>query len=171
MLEWGEDLFAFFELGGDVLIALFGVTAGMWCIIVERNLYLKRAYPHEAEGRLLSWRGRLDKESWRAVRIKRELVSVNYHELTRFVPQLKTLIAVCPLLGLLGTVTGMIEVFDVMAVAGSSNPRAMASGVSRATIPTMAGMMAALSGLYFSARLDRRTREETRLFEDSLGKR
>ncbi len=171
MLEWGEELLAFFELGGDVLIALFGVTAGMWCIIVERNLYLKRVYPGEAGGRILSWRGRLDKESWHAVRIKRELVSVNHHELIRFIPQLKTLIAVCPLLGLLGTVTGMIEVFDVMAVAGSSNPRAMASGVSRATIPTMAGMMAALSGLYFSARLDRRTREETRLFEDSLGKR
>ena len=62
----------------------------------------------------------------------------------------KTLVALCPLLGLLGTVTGMIEVFDVMAIAGSGNARAMAAGVSKATIPTMAGMVAAISGLYFS---------------------
>ena len=48
-----------------------------------------------------------------------------------------TLIALLPLLGLLGTVTGMIQVFDVMASLGSGNPRAMANGVSAATIPTM----------------------------------
>ena len=83
-------------------------------------------------------------------------------------PLLKTLIALCPLLGLLGTVTGMIEVFDVMAIAGSGNPRAMASGVSRATIPTMAGMVAALSGLYFSARLNRLTTKNIRAFQDQL---
>ena len=63
----------------------------------------------------------------------------------------------------------MIEVFDVMAISGSGNPRAMASGVSRATVPTMAGMVAALSGVYFSARLNRLTQKETRLFQDQLG--
>jgi len=63
---------------------------------------------------------------------------------------IKTLVALLPLLGLLGTVTGMIEVFDVMALSGSSNARLMAGGVFKATIPTMAGMTAALSGLYFS---------------------
>ena len=60
----------------------------------------------------------------------------------------------CPLVGLLGTVTGMIEVFDVMAVQGSSNVKSMASGVSMATIPTMAGMVVALSGLLFEKRLE-----------------
>jgi biopolymer transport protein ExbB len=43
----------------------------------------------------------------------------------------------------------MIEVFDVMTILGTGNPRAMASGVSKATIPTMAGMVVALSGLFF----------------------
>ena len=47
-------------------------------------------------------------------------------------------------MGLMGTVTGMIEVFDVMAISGSGNPRSMAAGVSKATVPTMAGMVAAL---------------------------
>ena len=61
--------------------------------------------------------------------------------------QIKGLVALCPLLGLLGTVTGMIEVFDVMAYTGTGNPRAMASGVSKATLPTMTGLVISISGL------------------------
>ena len=69
---------------------------------------------------------------------------------------------------LLGTVTGMIEVFDVMAIAGSGNVRGMAGGISKATLPTMAGMVAALSGLFFSVQLERRARREGRLMSDRL---
>ena len=54
----------------------------------------------------------------------------------------------CPLLGLLGTVTGMIEVFNVMAVTGGGDAKSMAGGVERSTIPTMAGMVSALSKAY-----------------------
>ena len=78
------------------------------------------------------------------------------------------LIAICPLLGLLGTVTGMIEVFDVMAMLGSGNPRAMAAGVSKATIPTMAGMVVALSGYYLNIRLKRSAAAEIQSFADRL---
>ena len=46
--------------------------------------------------------------------------------------RIRALVALCPMLGLLGTVTGMIEVFDVMAIAGSGNARGMAAGVSKA---------------------------------------
>lgn len=73
-----------------------------------------------------------------------------------------------PLLGLLGTVTGMIQVFNVMAVAGTSNARLMAAGVSAATIPTMAGLVAALSGLYFASSLQRRAKDKIQILEDSL---
>ena len=83
------------------------------------------------------------------------LLSEAGQKLDSSLPMIRTLVALCPLLGLLGTVTGMIEVFDVMALQGNANPRAMASGVSMATIPTMAGMVAALSGLYMSVQLKR----------------
>jgi biopolymer transport protein ExbB len=66
---------------------------------------------------------------------------------------IKLLVAICPMLGLLGTVTGMISVFDVMATQGSSDPKLMASGISLATLPTMAGMVAALAGMFVHARL------------------
>ena len=62
---------------------------------------------------------------------------------------IQTLIALCPVLGLLGTVTGMIEVFEVLSFLGTGNPRAMSSGVAMATIPTMSGMVITLFGLYF----------------------
>ena len=81
---------------------------------------------------------------------------------------LKIISVVAPLLGLLGTVTGMIHVFDVMAFLGSGNARAMANGVSMATIPTMAGMVVALSGLFFSSHLERRAVLETQQAADSL---
>ena len=80
----------------------------------------------------------------------------------------RTLIALCPMLGLLGTVTGMIEVFDVMAIAGSGNTRAMASGVSKATIPTMAGMVAALSGMMLIVQIERFVDHETERVADRL---
>ena len=70
--------------------------------------------------------------------------------------------------GLLGTVTGMIEVFDVMAITGSGNARGMAAGVSKATLPTMAGMVAALSGMLFSIQLRRFARTESERMEDTL---
>jgi biopolymer transport protein ExbB len=86
----------------------------------------------------------------------------------QYLPIIKTLVALCPLLGLMGTVTGMIEVFDVMAVSGSGNARSMASGVSKATIPTMAGMVGALSGVFLVTLLNQKVTTEVDDLEDSL---
>src|SRR5690625_531158 len=79
-----------------------------------------------------------------------------------------TMVSLCPLLGLLGTVTGMIEVFNVLALTGGGDVKQMASGVSRATIPTMAGMVAALSGLFANTYIERIASREKRLFADHL---
>ena len=81
---------------------------------------------------------------------------------------IKTLVALAPMLGLLGTVTGMIEVFHVMAITGGGDPKSMAGGVSRATVPTMAGMVAALSGVFAQAYLMRVVERESSLLEDHL---
>ena len=75
--------------------------------------------------------------------------------------------ALAPLLGLMGTVTGMVAVFDAMATQGG-NARSMASGVSMATIPTMAGMVASLSGVLATTFLQGKVDRETELFEDHL---
>ena len=83
--------------------------------------------------------------------IRQELISKQDIENKRGLPIIKVLIALCPLLGLLGTVVGMIQVFDILAVTGTGSPRAMASGISKATIPTLAGMVALVIRAFFSA--------------------
>jgi biopolymer transport protein ExbB len=125
---------------------------------------------HPVERRRIqeAWDAREERASWGAHQIRRLFVSEVQIKLDTGLVMIKTLVALCPLLGLLGTVTGMIEVFDVMAIAGSGNARAMASGVSRATIPTMAGMVAALSGLILSVQLERYARDEGQRVADSL---
>ena len=62
----------------------------------------------------------------------------------------------------------MIEVFDVMAVSGSGNARSMASGVSKATIPTMAGMVGALSGVFLATLLTQKVTNEVDILEEEL---
>jgi biopolymer transport protein ExbB len=77
-----------------------------------------------------------------------------------------SLAAVVPLLGLLGTVIGMIETFDVISVFGTGNARAMAGGISVALITTQTGLVIAVPGLFLSFLLHRRARRlEIRLQE------
>ncbi len=158
----------FLDLGGNVLIVILLTTFLMWLLILERYWYFRTAHQQEVSQVLDAWKERSEHSSWYAHQIRQGLISRVSIDANRNVPMIKTLVALCPLLGLLGTVTGMIEVFDVMAEAGSGNPRAMASGVSKATIPTMAGMVAAISGYIPSVALERRVRTEVEQVADQL---
>jgi biopolymer transport protein ExbB len=158
----------FLETGGWVLIPIGLVTFVMWTMILERYWYLYTAHRALVRETLERWWERTDRSSWHAHQIRRAMIAQVSSAAGRTVSVIKTLVQVCPLFGLLGTVTGMIEVFDAMAVSGNSNARAMASGVSRATIPTMAGMVAALSGVILSHQLDRRTKVEAELIAEHL---
>ena len=158
----------FMDRGGDVLYLILVVTFFMWALILERQWYYRRLFPAEAREVIDTWQARRDQTSWYARHVRDLLISQVRQNLQHSLLMVKTLVAVCPLLGLLGTVTGMIEVFDVMAIAGGGNVRAMAAGVSKATIPTMAGMVAALSGLYFSVSMERFARSETERVADHL---
>ncbi|HAN69437.1 MAG TPA: biopolymer transporter ExbB, partial [Halieaceae bacterium] len=62
----------------------------------------------------------------------------------------------------------MIEVFNVMAVTGGGDAKSMAGGVERSTIPTMAGMVAALSGLFANTYLNRVATREQEFLQDNL---
>jgi biopolymer transport protein ExbB len=158
----------FMELGGNVLWVIMLALFLMWTFILERLWYFYRVHPVRKRAILADWRSRLDTTSWYARRIRQGLVSETALALSHNVGLIKALIAICPLLGLLGTVTGMIAVFDVMTYSGGGNTRAMAGGVSMATIPTMAGMVAALSGVYFGTWLEHKAQVETEQLEDLL---
>ncbi len=171
-MVWLSDLSAtlqeFMELGGDVLWAIMLVLLLMWTFILERMWYFKMVHPKRVREIIAAWDARVDTTSWHARQIREAMISEASGDLSRHLLMIKTLIALCPLLGLLGTVTGMVEVFEVMAISGSGNPRSMASGVSKATIPTMAGMVAALSGVAMSTYLQRKAAHERELISDHL---
>ena len=164
------DVQNFLERGGTVLLIIFVVTLLLWMFIFERIIYFYfRGFTRDQKKMIAAWNSRPEKKSWYAKQIKALELSVMTSKLNRSMPIIKTLIALCPLLGLLGTVTGMIEVFEIMAAVGTGNARAMASGISKATIPTMAGMVGALSGIYFNTRFERLIREKRHKLEELLG--
>jgi biopolymer transport protein ExbB len=158
----------FMELGGDVLWAIMFILFLMWTFILERLWYFYRVHPVKKRDIMMTWESRADTTSWYAKQIRSGLISEATISLKRNIGVIKALIAICPLLGLLGTVTGMITVFDVMTYSGGGNARAMAGGVSMATVPTMAGMVAALSGVYFGTWLEHKAQTESERLEDLL---
>lgn len=168
VLDFFDVIRQFLERGGMVLWAIFATLLVMWTLIVERFIYYRAALPQDKQRVIDEWNQRKDHSSWYAHQIRQQLISHISKRIYQNVAFIKTLVAVCPLLGLLGTVTGMIAVFDVMAQTGTGNARLMASGISLATIPTMSGMVAAISGLYFGNLLDARAKHETQEITDAL---
>ena len=166
--EYLELMRDFFGAGGFVLWTIFAVSILLWALIIERYFYLRRVYPGDLDKLVSTWKGRRDQTSWFAHQIRLAMIAELSACLGRSIGLIRSLIAICPLLGLLGTVTGMINVFDVMAVMGTGNARAMATGISMATIPTMAGLVVALSGLFFSVRLRQQARLEQQRAADLL---
>ncbi|MEZ5579061.1 MAG: MotA/TolQ/ExbB proton channel family protein [Candidatus Competibacteraceae bacterium] len=80
------------------------------------------------------------------------------HELERFLNTLGTIAAISPLLGLLGTVAGMIKIFQVVSVQGNSNFSLLSVGIAEALVTTAAGLTVAIPSLlfyrYFQGRVD-----------------
>ena len=171
-MQWLVDAFEavrdFMELGGPVLTLIGWVIFAMWVMIVERLMYFRTGLKEIGSATRKAWEARAERKSWGAHRIREAMISEFSMAANTSVPVVQALVALCPLLGLLGTVTGMIEVFDVMAISGSGNARSMASGVSKATIPTMAGMVGALSGVFLVTILTRRVEKEVEMLEDDL---
>ena len=167
-LPFLETIRDFIELGGPVLRVIGLVTLFMWMLIIERLVYMRTGHKKLVRTAHNIWDSRTDYSSWKAHAIRTRIISQVSANSERNLALIKTCVALCPLLGLLGTVTGMIEVFEVMAISGSGNPRSMASGVSKATVPTMAGMVAALSGVAMIAYLENKSRREREFIADEL---
>jgi biopolymer transport protein ExbB len=163
-----EAVARFMAMGGDVLWYIAVLLFVMWTLIFERLWYFKTGWKVDAGRAIASWEARSERKSWEAHQIREMLISRSRLQINQHLSFLKALVALAPLLGLLGTVTGMVEVFNIMAVTGGGDAKSMAGGVSRATIPTMAGMVAAISGVFANSYLTRVARRESEFLADNL---
>lgn len=152
-LSFNDSIGQFMSGGGPVLWWLAGLILLFWLIAIERMIFLFISYPKQQKGWTAQWIARDDHASWYAQKQRDAWLNQAHMALFQNLNLLKLIIALFPMLGLLGTVTGMITVFDVMAEQGTPQPRLMASGISMATLPTMAGMVAALAGVFCYSRL------------------
>jgi len=163
-----EGVQAFFHMGGPVLFMIAGLLLAMWTLLFARLWFFKTALKTECQDALSTWEARSDRTSLRAHQVREALISRVTLNIEAGLPMIKALVALAPLLGLLGTVTGMIGVFEVLAMTGGGDAKSMAAGVSKATIPTMAGMVAALSGVFGNTYIRRIASREKQLFADHL---
>ena len=163
-----EPVYLFMERGGDVLYAIFGLIFILWLMVLERAGYFLFSYKSQLAAAVNEWESRSERRSWAAHQIRQDLIGALTLDLTANMGTIKMLIGLAPLFGLLGTVSGMIEVFDVMALFGNGSPKAMASGISKATIPTMAGMVGALTGVFAQSLLDRFIKRQKMHLEDQF---
>jgi biopolymer transport protein ExbB len=154
--------------GGPFVVCIFLCGFVMWTLVIERSLYFALVLPLQVREALAAWQARAEHRSWCARQIRRAMISRVNTAMNANLLLLRVLVPLSPLLGLVGTVSGMLEVFDSMALRGSADARAMASGVSMAMICTLTGLMVSITGLfpvyYFSSRI----RRETELLGDRL---
>ncbi len=178
-----EATLDYLHQGGWVMLPLVGVSLVMWTFLVERWRYLRelRGRDLDVAGVLAVCRGErtapdtsglrahlagdfaaartgrppLDREILAHIAVRLDVM------LERRLAVIAVLAAIAPLLGLLGTVLGMIETFQVISDFGTGNARALAGGISVALVTTQTGLLVAIPGLLASARL-RRIAEELR---------
>jgi biopolymer transport protein ExbB len=164
-----DGLSNLFDKGGGTLWAILFASILLWVLIIERYWAHWRQLPGLRASLMQEWHDRKAAIGERlAFRRVRGLVGELESEAARNIGALHALTTILPLLGLLGTVSGMIKVFEVITVFGTGNTRGMASGISEALVTTMAGLFTALSGVYFVSDLERRAENLSREFESEL---
>ena len=159
---------SFMDRGGPVLNVIAGLLLVKLSLVFERIWYLNTTHKRNVKTTLANWNARSDTKSWSAHHIRNMMISRISLDVRNTMPIIEVLVTICPLLGLIGTVTGMITVFFTMAVSGGGDAKSMAGGVSMATIPTMAGMVGAISGIFAYNYLKGKIDRDLELLEDHL---
>jgi biopolymer transport protein ExbB len=181
MLPLFDNLAAYIRSGGTVMVPILAVSLVMWVLIFNRVWFMRTLYVKNISRSRAGELVRLNQQpadrykgansllvrQFLARRTRdRDLDGYILDEnvmglcasLDRYLAAIRVLSAVAPLLGLLGTVVGMMHTFEVITVFGTGNARAMAAGISVALITTQTGLMVAIPGLYMAGWLTRRSR-------------
>lgn len=168
MFDWLGNISILFQQGGLVLWSILAASLMMWVFILERYYFFIFELPTHRQAILWRWRHTPWQDNCPKSYIQACMQTAFESHVKRHLNVITVLIDVLPLLGLLGTITGMIKVFDVITLFGAGNARGMAAGISEALITTMAGLVTALSGFYFSVNLKSFSARQTQAFENQL---
>jgi biopolymer transport protein ExbB len=163
-----EALVAMRQLGGPVVVWIFAACVLMWTIVLERIWYFRKVLPNEAAATLAQWQQRSNKLSWASRQIRAAMISRLNAGMNSKLLMLRVLVPMSPLLGLVGTVLGMLAVFDSMAALGSADARSMATGVSEAMVCTLTGLTVSISGLFPVYYFKRKAAMETERLSDQF---
>lgn len=172
--------------GGVVMVPLVILSLVMWLLIIERAFFFRRLYKKNMNSRTAlslvrentlpdpkTYCGAVSLLVTEFIRNRSGSAHLDRHlldaavarinrRMTRSLAVIGVLAAMAPLMGLLGTVTGMITTFDVLAIFGTGNAKAMAGGISESLITTQTGLIVAIPGLYMKGFLDRRAEHLSR---------
>ena len=172
-------MFEFVKAGGWLMLPIIACSIVAVAIIVERfwSLQRKRITPQHLVAQVWHWAKANDLDEVKVNQLRsgsplgkviaaglinrhhpREIMKESIEdagrhivpELERFLNTLGTIASVAPLLGLLGTVVGMIDVFAAIIEHGVGNPAVLAEGISKALVTTAAGLSVAIPALMFS---------------------
>lgn len=177
-MDLGWRLLEFAKTGGWVMIPVAATSILMWTLIGERLMTFRRLtgrdldiqdavhaiqgapVNHFGDGiRATLVRNFVRKRTGDAAldkRIMRESAMMLRPAIEQNLAVIAVLGSIAPLLGLLGTVSGMITTFTVIAEVGTGNARPLAGGISEALVATEAGLLVAIPGLLMSVALGRR---------------
>ena len=155
--------------GGWIVLTILLLTFAMWLLILDRYLYLWRGRSVLVTSAFARWQRLRSQDPKANQRLRLAITRGAHDDMGRWLGTIQVITAILPLLGLLGTVSGMIKTFEVMTVFGTGNVRGMAEGISQALITTMAGLLAALSGMYFANDLKQRIRSRSDHLAEHLG--
>lgn len=165
------------ELVGYVItvVGVFGLLIALWRFIalmqlsskVNRQLKSGTATPDNPLGRVLLAGAEHANDDIETLEVKLgEAIIKERPDIQRGLPLIKIIAMVAPLLGLLGTVTGMIIVFQAITIYGAGDPKAMAGGISSALVTTVLGLIVAIPMLLFHTLLHGRSRELLHVLEE-----
>ncbi|MCW8928665.1 MAG: MotA/TolQ/ExbB proton channel family protein [Gammaproteobacteria bacterium] len=147
----------FMYSGGYVLWGIFFLNVVLWCLVLERHWFFHHVFPSIAEHTLEEWFKRQEHDSWYAQSIKTMLLASLKAKLSKHLSSIHVYVELLPILGLLGTIIGMIETFEVLNLYGTGNARALAASISKALITTLAGLLSAIPGLFIVSLLQQKT--------------
>ena len=188
-MPWLWHIVDHLRQGGWVMLPLLGVSLVLWALIVDRFLVLRRlgrgdllsvdaahaltaATAPAGSGLRTTLVNRLRAARQGSSAADVALLHAMSAELRRSyeggLRLIEVLVAIAPLLGLLGTVLGMIETFEVISTFGTGNPRALASGISVAMITTQSGLLVAIPGLFAAGRLRRAVASHNLRLEETV---